>query len=81
MAVFQALTLTAMVFVLFRYGLVALAVGIFVLSTLGGGYPISADPSAWYSWPSVVVLIGLVAAASWGFRLSLGGQKVLGGLE
>jgi hypothetical protein len=73
---FTLLTLGAMTVVLFRFGLVAFAVGNFVLSTIGGGFPVSVDPSQWCSGPSIVVLAGLIAAAVVGFRMSLGGEKL-----
>lgn len=76
--VYSLLAMGGLVFVLFRFGLVAFAVGNFVLSTLGGGFPLSVDPSQWYTGPSLVVFGGLAAAAIWGFRRSLGGQKVFG---
>jgi serine/threonine-protein kinase len=76
---FQLTIMAGLAFVLFRYGLVAFAVGNFVLSTVGGGFPLTADLSQWYTGPSLVVFAGLVAMAAIGFRLSLGSQKVFGG--
>lgn len=75
---YNLLAMGCLVFVLFRFGLVAFAVGNFVLSTLGGGFPLSVDLAQWYAGPSLVVFGGLSAAAVWGFRRSLGGQKIFG---
>ncbi len=66
-----------MVFVLLRYGLVTFAVANFVLSTLGGGFPLSADLGRWYTGPSFVVWAGLAAVAVVGFRLAVGKQRLL----
>lgn len=76
---FRVSMVGAFIFVLFRYGLVAFAVGNFVLSTVGGGFPMTADLSQWYTGPSLVVFAGLAAAAVVGFRLSIGSQKLFGG--
>ena len=74
---FQLTIMAGLAFVLFRYGLVAFAVGNFVLSTVGGGFPLTADLSQWYTGPSLVVFVGLAVTAVIGFRLSLGSQKLL----
>ncbi len=76
---FKVSMVGAFIFVLFRYGLVAFAVGNFVLSTVGGGFPMTADLAQWYTGPSLVVFAGLAAAAVVGFRLSIGSQKLFGG--
>lgn len=78
---FSITVVASLVFVLFRYGLVAFAVGNFVLSTVGGGFPLSVDPSQWYAGPSITVFLGLAAAAIAGFRLSIGSQKLMGAIE
>lgn len=78
---FSITVVASLIFVLFRYGLVAFAVGNFVLSTVGGGFPLSVDPSQWYTGPSLTVFLGLAAAAITGFRLSIGSQKLMGTLE
>jgi serine/threonine-protein kinase len=70
-----------MVFVLLRYGLVTFAVANIVLSTLGGGFPLSVDVGRWYAGPSLVVWAGLVAMAFVGFRLAVGKQRLLASAE
>lgn len=78
---FQIAMMAGLAFVLFRYGLVAFAVGNFVLSTVGGGFPLSVDPSQWYTGPSVAVFLGLAAVAIAGFRLSVGSQQLMASFE
>ncbi|MCX6553013.1 MAG: hypothetical protein NTY02_18765, partial [Acidobacteria bacterium] len=56
--------------VLLRFGLVAYTVGSFVSSSLTVGFPLSTDPSRGYTGPSVAVLLGLVAAAAYGYHLA-----------
>jgi len=76
---YRVIVMGVLMLVLFRYGLVAFAVTGFVLSTIGGGFPLSVDPSHWSTGASVAVFVGLAAAAVAGFRLSLGSQRVLRG--
>jgi serine/threonine-protein kinase len=74
---FRLAMMAGLALVLFRYGLVAFAVGNFVLMTVGGGFPLVADPSRWYTGPSLLAFAGLVAVAVIGFRLSIGSKKVM----
>ena len=64
-----------LVLVVFRFGLVPLAVGAFTVDTLGN-VPFTADFSAWYMGTTVLVLLSIVAMAAWGFYHSLGGAPV-----
>lgn len=64
-----------LVLIVFRFGLVPLAVGAFTVDTLTG-VPFTADFSAWYFGTTVLTLLTFVAIASWGFYHSLGGQPV-----
>jgi len=76
---FQVVLFGSMVFVLIRFGLVALASVSFV-SGLFGNYPITWHLSAWYA-PSGIFAIAMVAAlAIYGFRTTLEGRPVLKGL-
>lgn len=73
-AIGSALTL----FVLYRYGLLALCSAVFVLH-LWVFYPITTEIKAWYAFDFVVGAIICVALAVYGFYISLAGQSVLGG--
>jgi hypothetical protein len=76
---FQVLLFGSMVFVLIRFGLVALASVSFV-SGLLVNYPITWHLSAWYA-PSGIFAIAVVAAlAIYGFRTTLEGRPVFKGL-
>jgi serine/threonine protein kinase len=61
--------------VVFRFGFVALFVGIFATNMLLN-VPLTLDFSAWYATSSLLPLLGLAALAVWGFYNSLGGQKL-----
>lgn len=64
-----------LVLVVFRFGLVPLAVGAFTVDTLAN-VPFTADFSAWYFGTTVLTLLVFVVIAGWGFYHSLGGQAV-----
>jgi serine/threonine protein kinase len=64
-----------LVLIVFRFGLVPLAVGAFAIDTLAN-VPVTADFSAWYFGTTVMTLLIFVAMAAWGFYHSLGGQPV-----
>jgi tRNA A-37 threonylcarbamoyl transferase component Bud32 len=61
--------------VVFRFGLVSLACGIFTTDMLAN-VPFSADLSAWYMGTSIFALLSVVALAIWGFYTSLGGEPL-----
>jgi predicted Ser/Thr protein kinase len=61
--------------VVFRFGFVALFVGIFATDMLLN-VPLTLDFSAWYATISLLPLLGLVTLAVWGFYNSLAGQKL-----
>ncbi len=63
------------VIVVFRFGLVALACGLFTVDMLGN-VPFSADFSTWYMSTSLLALLTVVAIAGWGFYHSLGGEPL-----
>jgi serine/threonine-protein kinase len=62
-------------FVVFRFGFVALAVGIFATDMLLN-VPLTLDFSAWYFSSALLPLLSVVALAVWGFYTSLAGQKL-----
>jgi hypothetical protein len=59
----------------FRFGFVALAVGIFTADMLAN-VPLTFDFSAWYASTSLLPLLSLIALAVWGFYNALAGQKL-----
>ncbi len=59
-----------------RFGLITLAVAIFVANELFN-LPLTPDFSAWYGLAGWVVMLGYVALAVWGFRTALAGQRLL----
>jgi serine/threonine-protein kinase len=63
------------VIVVFRFGFVALAAGIFATDMLLN-VPLTLDFSAWYLSSVLLPLLSLAALAVWGFYHSLAGQKL-----
>jgi hypothetical protein len=63
------------VVIVYRFGLVPLAVAIFTVDMLVN-VPFSADFSTWYMSTSLFALLSVVALAGWGFYNSLGGQPL-----
>ncbi|HEV2423327.1 MAG TPA: protein kinase [Terriglobia bacterium] len=59
-----------------RFGLVTLAVAIFVANELYN-IPLTPDVSAWYAPGAWTLLVGYVAIAVWGFHTALAGQRLL----
>ena len=59
-----------------RFGLVVLATATFTANTLLN-VPSTLDFSNWYALNSVLVLLGFVAIAAWGFYTSMAGQRLL----
>ena len=66
------------VFVLYRYGLLALAFALFV-SHLWVFFPVTSDFTAWYATDFIISLVICIALAGYGFYTSLGGQPVFKG--
>ncbi len=58
-----------------RFGLLALAVFIFVDGVVNGIQP-TLDTSAWYLGNDIVLLAGILALAAWGFHTSIAGRKL-----
>ena len=63
------------VIVVFRFGFVALAVGLFVTDMLLN-LPLTLDLSAWYAGSTLLPLLVVAALAVWGFYNALAGQKL-----
>jgi hypothetical protein len=68
----------ALLFVLSRYGLLA-CFAHNVAYALLTQFPLTANPSLWYSGRSLVTLLCCLAMAIYGFKLSLGGKPMFGG--
>ncbi len=64
-----------LVVIIFRFGLVPLAVAAFTVDMLAN-VPFTADFSAWYASATILALLSVVALAGWGFYHSLGGEPV-----
>ena len=69
------LVYVVLVVVIFRFGLVPLAVGAFTVDMLAN-VPFTADFSEWYAGGALLALLSVVALAGWGFYHSLGGQPL-----
>ena len=65
-------------FLLYRYGLLALVSGMFVLH-LWVFYPMTTELQAWYAFDFVIGAIICLALAGFGFYTSLAGQSVFSG--
>ncbi len=63
------------VLVVVRFGLVALAAGIFTVD-LALSVPISLDPSMWYEGTSILIVLSTAVLAIWAFYTSLAGQSI-----
>ena len=75
---FAILAALLVIWVLYRYGLLALISAIFFLH-LVIFYPITSDLSAWYAADFVLALIICVALAVFGFYTSLAGEPLFRG--
>jgi serine/threonine-protein kinase len=64
-----------LVFLLIRFGLVALIVALFVWGRFNQS-PVTLDTSAWYAGIGYASLVVIALAAFYGFRTSLGGRRV-----
>ena len=66
------------VFVLIRFGLLALVAG-YILRVLLTTFPLTSQGSAWYAGISLAGILLMAAIAFYGFYTSLGGRPVFGG--
>jgi hypothetical protein len=62
--------------VVVRFGLIALASGIFTADLLAN-VPVTTDFSAWYAGATLVPLLAVAALAVWGFYTALAGRPLL----
>jgi hypothetical protein len=66
------------VFVMIRFGLLALVAGIMVFNILQS-FPLTTQGSAWYAGISLAGILLMGAIAFYGFYTSLGGRPMFGG--
>ena len=66
------------VFVLIRFGLLALAVNLVVVNIVQT-FPLTTQGSAWYAGISLAGILLIAAMAFYGFYTSLGGRPIFGG--
>ncbi len=71
----QIIVYAIAVIIVFRFGLIPLAVAIFTINMIAN-LPFTSDFSAWYFVNSVLALLSAVALAAWGFYHSLGGEPL-----
>lgn len=69
------IAITAWHIVFFRFGLVSIFVSTLITDALGG-FPLTADPSAWHAYASFLVIGFCLALALYGFKTSLGKRPV-----
>ncbi len=79
-ALFTAPFFLAYLYILYRFGLVALTVLYFV-DQLADGMPIATPLNAWYTQGGLLAVIVIVAVAFYGFYTSRAGRPLLGGGE
>ena len=72
-----ALFVTAMLYCLLRFGLLASAVAWITSQVFA---PVATDLSRWYAWRGLGVVVFLFLLASYGFKIALGGQSAFGTL-
>jgi predicted Ser/Thr protein kinase len=79
-AVFGGVETALLVFMMLRFGLVALIASslVYVLMLM---FPITADFSAWYAGASLFALLSVAAMAVFAFRSSLAGRPLFGDAE
>jgi hypothetical protein len=66
---------TIAAFAVVRFGLIALAAGVFTANTLLN-LPLTLDFSRWYAGNTLLVVLGLAALAAWACHVSLGGRRL-----
>ena len=62
-------------FALVRFGLITLALAVFVANVMLN-VPVTFDFSRWYASNAMIVPLGVLALGIWGFYAALGGQKL-----
>ncbi len=72
----SVLLYTAFAYVMLRWGLLATAVGVFVVSVLGNT-PYTTQSQAWYFDDQLFMLAVVAALSVWAFRTAIGGRRLL----
>jgi hypothetical protein len=72
------ITTSLTVFLFLRFGLLAVIASLFFQGLLGG-FPLTAQMSAWYAGLSIAGMLLIAAMALYGFYTSLGGRPMFGG--
>lgn len=72
----QAVDIAAVVFLIWRFGLLAMTVYIFVEALVSA--PLTPDTSAWYAWIGWLGVAIIAAIVIYGARIGLAGQPLLG---
>lgn len=72
----KALIYAIAAFSLVRFGLITLAVAVFVVNTLLN-VPVTLDFSRWYASTAMAVPLAVLAVAIWAFFTAMGGQKLI----
>jgi serine/threonine-protein kinase len=72
---FAAISAAIIITALVRFGLLATGFLFFFANTLWF-LPITSDFSSWYAWSTILILFMLLALTTYGFIISLGGQKL-----
>jgi hypothetical protein len=70
-----ALVFVILVVIIFRFGLVPLAIAAFTVDMLAN-VPLTTDFSTWYIGTTLLAFLSIVVLAGWGFYHSLGGGPV-----
>jgi predicted Ser/Thr protein kinase len=73
--ILQLLIYSTAAFVILRFGLISLAMGMFVADLLLN-IPVTTHLSAWYANSTIFVLLTIITLALWGAYTSLGKQKL-----
>ena len=76
-ALFTAPFFLAYLYILYRFGLVALAV-LYFIDQVADGMPIATPLSAWYTQGGLIAMIVIVAVAFYGFHVSRAGKPLFG---
>ena len=76
-ALFAAIVVSAMMLVLFRFGLVRFSSATFFLTVLTQ-FPLTSNLTAWYGIGAAVALVALAGIVCFGFRTASAGKPLLG---
>ena len=72
---FAAILLGSGLWILLRFGVLPMAVGVFVTSVINL-FPMTSDFSAWYAGATIIAFATVLVLAAWSFRVALAGRKL-----